>query len=200
MSAAIFLNLAPGPDIAFILGQTVVGGKRYGISAMFGIWTGALCHVVFAVVGLSAIFSTSASAFLIVKWTGVVYLAWLGVRALASKQGPINMPETQRPRQSLISVFLQGALIDILNPKVAIFFLAFLPQFIVEGAGPVWLQLLFHGVLIIVVAAIVEPPLVLLGDHITQRLRSGRNIALWLNRMLGAMLLALAVRLALMQK
>lgn len=200
LSAALVLNLAPGPDVAFILGHTVRGGKRYGVAAMLGIWSGAFCHVVFAVIGLSAILATSAFAFSIVKWGGVAYLVWLGVQALLSKGSAFTVDETVQGSRSLRAVFLQGALIDILNPKVAIFFLAFLPQFVVEGAGPVWLQLLLHGILIIVVAAIVEPPLVLLGDRITRKLRSSNRLALWLDRTLGALFIGLAARLAFVQR
>ncbi len=94
-------------------------------------------------------------------------------------------------------VYKQGILVSLLNPKVAIFFLAFLPQFVVEGAGPTWLQLAVHGVFIIVVAAFIEPPLVLAGGRLADLFRRKRNIGLWLDRGLGALLVALGVRLAL---
>ncbi|MCA1939726.1 MAG: LysE family translocator, partial [Caenispirillum bisanense] len=168
---ALVLNLSPGPDIAFILGHTVRGGVRAGTAAMLGIWTGAFGHVVLAALGLSAIVAASATAFAVVKWVGVAYLVWLGIRALLSKGGSLAAPAAAGPAMAPWRVFRQGVLIDLLNPKVAIFFLAFLPQFVEPGAGPVWLQLLVHGTLVIAVAAVVEPPLVLLGGRLTEALR-----------------------------
>jgi len=87
LAAAILLNLAPGPDIAFILGQTVRGGRRAGFAALFGIWTGAFGYVLMATAGLSAILATSATAFSMVKWAGAAYLIWLGIAALRSDGG-----------------------------------------------------------------------------------------------------------------
>lgn len=199
LTTALVLNLSPGPDIAFILGHTVRSGRRHGIAAMFGLWVGAFCHVIFAVAGLTAILAASALAFSIVKWVGVVYLVWLGIQALRAKGSAFEVRETRR-KHSLRGVFLQGVLVDILNPKVAIFFLAFLPQFVVPGAGPVWLQLLVHGCLIIAVAAVVEPPMILLGDRITSKLRDNRRFAVWLDRTLGVLFIGLAARLAAAQR
>jgi threonine/homoserine/homoserine lactone efflux protein len=195
LAAAVLLNLAPGPDLAFILGHTARGGKRAGIAAMLGIWTGALCHALFAAAGLSTIIAESATAFSFVKWIGVAYLTWLGIQALRSKGGTLAPDRVPEPR-SVWRVFGQGVLVDLLNPKVAIFFLAFLPQFLVPGAGPAWAQLMLHGTLIIAVAALIEPPLVLLGDRLTIRLRTDRRLARWLDRTLGAMLIGFGAKLA----
>ncbi len=165
---------------------------------MFGIWVGACCHIIFAVVGLSAIVAGSAHAFLIVKSVGVAYLGWLAVQSFRSK-GRFHIADLS-PRVSARRIFTQGVLVDLLNPKVAIFFLAFLPQFVAPGAGPIWLQLLAHGLLIIVVAAIVEPPLVLLGERITRKIRSSNRIGLWLDRALGTLFIGLAVKLAVTER
>ena len=194
-TAALLLNLAPGPDLAFILGHTARGGKRHGAAAMLGIWVGVLGHITLATAGLSAIIAASAQAFAVVKWAGVVYLFWLGIQALRSKAG-FTAPARPRSNVSLRRIFGQGMLVNLLNPKVAIFFLAFLPQFVVSGAGPVWLQLLVHGVLIIVVAALIEPPLVVFGDRVTAKLRASGRLALWLDRALGGMLIGLGIKLA----
>ena len=163
---------------------------------MFGIWTGAFGHVLMAAAGLSAILATSATAFSIVKWAGAAYLIWLGIKALRSNGGSfISQDLNTSPK--LFPVFRQGVIVALLNPKVAIFFLAFLPQFVVAGSGPVWAQLFLHGSLIIVVAAVVEPPLILAGDKMTERLRNNPKFGLWLDRSLGAIFLALGIRLAL---
>lgn len=193
--AAVLLNLSPGPDIAFILGQTLRSGRRYGFAAMFGIWSGAGLHVVMAAAGLSAILATSALAFSIVKWIGAAYLIWLGIRMLLSR-GNSFVSSERVSHQRMHSIYGQGVLVSALNPKVAVFFLAFLPQFVVEGAGPASAQLLLHGSLIIVVAAFIEPPLVMLGAKLGVFLRDNRRVGLWMDRGLGALFVALGARLA----
>ncbi|MEM6467777.1 MAG: LysE family translocator [Pseudomonadota bacterium] len=193
-TAAVLLTLAPGPDIAFILGQTVAGGRKSGFAAMFGIWTGAFGHVLFATLGLSALLATSAVAFTAVKWIGAAYLIWLGLSALRSGGG--GFVGTGSAAAAPARIYRQGVLVALLNPKVAIFFLAFLPQFVVPGAGPAAAQLFLHGCLIIVVAAVIEPPLVLAGASLTNRLRNNPRIGVWMDRTLGALFIGLGLRLA----
>jgi threonine/homoserine/homoserine lactone efflux protein len=195
LSAAVLLNLSPGPDIAFILGQTLRNGRRQGLAAMFGIWTGAGLHVVMAAAGLSAILATSALAFSIVKWLGAAYLIWLGIKMLLSR-GDSFVSNENPNNQSNHSVYWQGVLVSALNPKVAIFFLAFLPQFVVEGAGSNGAQLFLHGSLLIAVAAFIEPPLVIVGSRLGSFLKKNRQAGLWLDRGLGALFIILGARLA----
>jgi threonine/homoserine/homoserine lactone efflux protein len=195
-TAAFLLTLSPGPDIAFIFGQTVKGGRKSGFAAMFGIWGGTIGHVILAVVGLSAILSASATAFAMVKWVGVAYLVWLGLVALRSRGGSF-ISETVQVDTSSSRIFWQGALIALLNPKVAIFFLAFLPQFVVPDAGPTWAQVCLHGFLLICVSAFVEPPLVLVGVRLTARLRNNPRLGQWIDRSVGVLFIALGMRLAL---
>jgi len=199
LSAAVLLNLSPGPDMAFILGQTASSGRQGGFAAMFGIWTGAFIHVVMAAVGLSAILATSAIAFASVKWAGAAYLVWLGVQSLISKDTAFlsngNSKQTDK-----YSIYRQGIFVASLNPKVAIFFLAFLPQFVVKGAGPVSAQLFLHGSLIIVVAAFIEPPIVLAGSRLISLVKSNQRIGLWMNRSLGSLFIILGIRLAFSQR
>ncbi len=199
LTAAVLLNLSPGPDIAFILGQTVRGGRQSGFAAMFGIWTGAFGHVLMAAAGLSVILATSALAFSVVKWAGAAYLIWLGISALRSGGGSFVSDEI-KGATNLTSVYKQGAMVGLLNPKVAIFFLAFLPQFVVQGAGPIWAQMFLHGCLIILVAALIEPPLVIAGERLTSKLRGNPRIGLWMDRSLGAIFIALGTRLALEER
>lgn len=198
-TAAILLNLSPGPDIAFILGQTVRGGRNAGFSAMTGIWVGTFFHVAFAAAGLSVILASSANAFMIIKWVGAAYLVYLGISALRSNGG-MFISKQNGHKTSAIQIMKQGTLVSLLNPKVAIFFLAFLPQFVVLDAGPVWAQIALHGLLIICVAAVIEPPLVLLGDKLTASLRNSPNIGKWMDRILGTILIGLGIRLAMQQR
>ena len=194
-TAAILLNLSPGPDMAFILGQTVKRGMKSGFSAMFGIWTGAFIHVIFAALGLSAILATSAIAFSAVKWIGAAYLVWLGIQALRSKGNKMSVNGQVSPK-GYMKIFKQGVLVAVLNPKVAVFFLAFLPQFVEVGAGSVSAQLFLHGSLIIVVAAFVEPPLILIGGKLASSLGNNTHVSRWMDRGLGALFIGLGVKLA----
>ena len=198
LTAAVLLNLSPGPDFAFILGQTARGGRKGGFAAMFGVWTGAFVHVLLAALGLSAVLATSALAFSVVKWAGAAYLVWLGIAALRSSGGGfIAEPGPEKP---IAAIYRQGVLVSLLNPKVGIFFLAFLPQFVVEGSGPASAQLFLHGMLIIVIAAFIEPPMVLVGARLMRALRNNDRIGLWLDRGLGALFLSLGVKLALSER
>lgn len=204
LTAALLLTLSPGPDLAFILGQTARGGVRSGTLAMFGIWTGALAHVLMAAIGLSAVLASSATVFTVVKWVGAAYLVWLGIQALRSA-GDGLIASTQDnggtdDRASGANIFRQGVLVCALNLKVAVFFLAFLPQFVVPGAGPAWAQLLFHGLLIIAVGAVVEMPIVWAGARIARSLRQNRTVAMVVERTLGALFIGLGVRLALSER
>ena len=199
LSAAVLLNLSPGPDMAFILGQAASNGRRAGFAAMAGIWSGTFLHVILAAVGLSAILAASDAAFALVKWAGAAYLVWLGLHALFSRGSPLTRNAAadtlpQKPRAW--AIYRQGALVSALNPKVAIFFLAFLPQFVVPGAGPVGAQMFLHGSLIIVVAALIEPLLVFTGSRLTESLQNNRRAGLWLDRGLGVLLITLGVHLA----
>jgi threonine/homoserine/homoserine lactone efflux protein len=135
LAAGVLLNLTPGQDTMFILGQSLAGGMRVGVAAAFGIALGTVFHTVAAALGLSAILATSALAYSIVKYLGAGYLLFLGVRLLISHpavaSGAVAPQAPARPR----AVFRQGVLTNVLNPKVALFFLAFLPQFIDPSSG-----------------------------------------------------------------
>lgn len=198
LAAALLLNLSPGPDMAFILGRTLSGGRAHGFAAMAGIWAGSFLHILFAVVGLSALLLTSATVFSIVKYVGAAYLIWLGIKTLKSARSTFG-PNQDSTDIGLASTFRTGVLINAFNPKVALFFLAFLPQFVVDGEGAVWAQSMLHGVLVIVVAAIVEPPLILAGSWASGRLSSPRT-SLWLNRALGTLFIGFGFGLALNER
>ena len=193
-AAVVLLELSPGADMAFMLGQTVRNGRKAGFAALFGSLVATFFHVAMAAIGLSAIIATSAVAFSIVKWAGVIYLVWLGLQAFKSSEGA-KSEEVSRSTTTR-SVFLQGMLISALNPKVALFFLAFLPQFVVEGAGPISLQLLLHGTLLVIVGLLLQSPLILMGSRIASTLSENQNIRAWLDRCLGALFITLGIRLA----
>ena len=197
--AAILLNLTPGPDIAYVLAHTVKNGLRSGFAALFGVWSGLFLHVVLAAIGLSAILATSATAFLFIKWLGAMYLIWLGVQALRSNGSSIG-PKTDHARSSDKRIYIQGVLVATMNPKVAFFFLAFLPQFVVPGAGSASAQLFLHGLLILVVGAFIEPVLIVLGSKLANQLGQNSRVIAWMERSLGVLFIGLGIRIALSEQ
>lgn len=197
-TAALLLNLSPGPDMAFILSQAAKGGRRRGLAAMLGIWSGAMCHVLLAALGLSAVLVASAMAFTLVKWLGAAYLIWLGLQALLSSSSGLSATEVYQASGG--QVWRKGVLVSLMNPKVAVFFLAFLPQFVVPGSGPVAAQLLLLGTLIILIAGFVELPLVYLGARLASLLRARPSIGQWLDRAMGGVLVGLGIRLAMSER
>ncbi|MCJ8339355.1 MAG: LysE family translocator [Pseudomonadales bacterium] len=196
IGTAIALNVAPGPDVLYILTKTISGGKKIGIASSLGVCTGALFHVVIAAVGLSAILLTSTLAFIIVKYIGVGYLLYLAFQAFRSSGANFVVNDNGQLKDSAWKAFKQGVLIDILNPKVAIFFMAFLPQFLREGQGSTSWQLLFLGVLVIVIAIIIETLYVLLASKISHKIHTNKNYTLWLDRVVGVMFVGLGIKLA----
>lgn len=148
--AALALSLTPGPAVLYIVARGVEGGHPAGLVSALGIGLGGLVHVLFAAVGLSAILASSAAAFSVVKRLGVAYLVWLGLSQIFGKDDHAS-PETVE-RRRLPSVFWQGVVVNILNPKTALFFLAFLPQFVDPALGSSWLQMLLFGLTFAVAA------------------------------------------------
>ncbi|HHN67781.1 MAG TPA: LysE family translocator [Thermopetrobacter sp.] len=198
-TASVLIVIAPGPDFAFVLSQTVRGGRRGGFAAMFGVLTGGLGHALLAALGLSAILLASATIFMVLKVIGAAYLIWLGIQALRGGDDTLTHAAAAPP-PPLKRIYRQGALVCLFNPKAAAFFLAFLPQFVVNGAGPVWAQMLLHGLLVVAVAALLLPLLVLAGDRLAETLRATPRIGRWLQRALGGALIGLGLSLALQER
>lgn len=199
-SAALALNLSPGPDLLFILSRTLSGGRRIGIASACGVCSGALVHVAAAAMGISAILATSAMAFAVVKYVGAAYLLYLGVQALRSAGTGSSLNLHGAPRISAWQAYRQGVVVDILNPKAAIFFMAFLPQFVRPEQGAVAVQLLGLGVLVVLVAIIVECTMVLLAARASSALRGNRHLGQWLDRFFGSVLIGLGIRLGLAER
>jgi threonine/homoserine/homoserine lactone efflux protein len=141
--AALALLLVPGPAVFYVIARGIEGGRPAGLVSCLGIEVGTLLHAAFAAVGLSAVVASSATAFAVVKWLGAAYLVYLGLKKLFGRDEPIEPVEVER--EPLGRVFVQGVLVQVLNPKVALFFLAFLPQFVDPSRGPVWAQILLLG-------------------------------------------------------
>ncbi|MBA3249133.1 MAG: LysE family translocator [Geodermatophilaceae bacterium] len=138
--------VVPGPSVLFIITRSITDGRYTGLLCGLGVETGTLIHVAAAAIGLSALLASSATAFAVVKYAGAAYLVYLGIRAFRRRKPPTTF-EAGAP-QAPAKTFRQGLLVKILNPKVALFFLAFLPQFVDPARGPAWSQILVLGALL----------------------------------------------------
>lgn len=198
IGAVVVLVIAPGPDMAYMLARTVAQGRRAGMLAAVGINVGAYVHVVASVLGLTAILASSAMALTVDKWLGAAYLVWIGLQAMTSKSGTLSLASGASTSLSYGKIFWQGFLSDVLNPKVAIFFLAFLPQFVDvrNETLNVTEQLLLLGITCNVVAITLNLALVYLAGVATAALRRNEQVVAWLNKAAGAVFVALGLRLA----
>lgn len=194
--ASILLCIVPGPDMIFLLSRTIAQGKKAGIAAAVGINVGAYVHLFAAILGISAILASSAYAFTVIKWLGAAYLVYIGIKILFSSQGGIIIDGSDVKKQNYSNIFWQGFLSDVLNPKVAIFFLAFLPQFIKPGSDNKTLQVLFLGVTVNVIAILINIVIVYFSSILTNRLRENKKISGRLNRIMGSVFILLGLKLA----
>ena len=200
VAAALLLNITPGPDMLFVAGTAASRGRAAGLQAALGIGAGCLVHVLLAAVGLSALLAASALAFGIVKWIGAAYLVWCGIGMLRTRsaQSPAAAPATVAR-----SPFWQGALTNALNPKVALFFLAFLPQFIDPSSAHRALGFAALGLLFDLGGTLVNLAVALAADAV-RGLLAGRHgaprLGLWLQRAVGAVFVGVGLRLALSQR
>lgn len=153
-AAGVLLMVIPGPSVLFIVTRSITDGRRAGLVCGLGVEVGTLVHVATAAIGLSALLASSATAFAVVKYAGAAYLIYLGLRAFRRREHPTEI-EAGVP-QSLGRTFRQGLLVQILNPKVALFFLAFLPQFVNPARGPAWAQILVLGALLALLGVISD--------------------------------------------
>jgi threonine/homoserine/homoserine lactone efflux protein len=202
IASSLVLNITPGPDTAYIVGRSAQLGWRGGAAAAIGISCGCLVHVCASAAGLSALLAASSATFTAVKWLGAAYLCFIGIKMLLS---PENSPAPDAERQrgegarSLRRVFWQGALTNVLNPKVALFFLAFLPQFVTVDSTHKGLAFLSLGAIFIFNGTLWCLGVAAVAARTANRLRgSGRAMA-WINRALGTMFVYLGARLALLQ-
>jgi threonine/homoserine/homoserine lactone efflux protein len=192
MTAALLVNLTPGPDMLFVAGSSAAHGRQAGVMAALGVGAGCVLHMVLAAVGLSAVLATSALAFEFVKWVGAAYLVWIGVQMLRS--GPSRAGPASAVQMTADKVFWQGALTNALNPKVALFFLAFLPQFITPGQTGQAMAFLALGALFNFGGVVVNVAVALLASGLRQRVAAGSGA--WLQRTAGVLFIALGIKLA----
>ena len=154
VAAALVVLITPGPGVLYVVARSLSQGQRAGLVSVLGLSSGALVHVAAATLGLSAILLASAAAFTIVKLLGAGYLIYLGIRTLLARH-PVAHVDTTPPR-SLYRLFVDGFVVSVLNPKIAVFFLAFLPQFVQPAAGPVARQVMVLGLIYVGLALVTD--------------------------------------------
>jgi RhtB (resistance to homoserine/threonine) family protein len=195
LASGILLNLTPGPDTAYILGRSIAQGRAAGIASAFGITIGSIFHTCAAALGLSAILATSVIAFGAIKLIGGAYLIFLGIKMFFERQSDWGLP-TQFRRSTTTAVFRQGILTNVLNPKVALFFLAFLPQFIDPASTAKLPAFVALGLTFVTTGTIWCLILAWFAASFSARLRANQTISQWLNRAVGSLFVFLGARLA----
>lgn len=194
LGASMALTIAPGPDNLMVLAHSLARGRRAGLAFALGCALGCMTHMVWAAIGLSAALLASPVAFNGLKWLGAAYLVWMAVGAWRTRTGPaIANGQPRRPRRHDL---MRGFLANAINPKVALFFLAFMPQFIEPSAGPVARQMLVLGGIFMAQTIAIFGSIAWLAGHIGQWMQRHPRIAPWLDRLAGLVFIALAARLA----
>jgi threonine/homoserine/homoserine lactone efflux protein len=181
----------PGPSVFYIVTRSLVQGRRAGVTSMLGVQTGGLVHVVAAAFGVSALIASSPAAFTVVKYAGAAYLVYLGLRKLLGREP--DEPEVVGAPASTARLFTHGVVVNVLNPKTALFFLAFLPQFVDPNAGPVALQMLVLGLTLVCLGVLSDGTYALLAAGAGNHLRNRRR----LERLSGGVFVGLGVFAAL---
>ena len=197
--AGLLLNLTPGNDMLYVIARSSGQGTKAGVISALGIGAGCVVHILAAVIGLSALIAQSALAFDIIKYMGAAYLVYLGARLVLRKKHSLAINKNLEPL-SYNKIFWQGVMTNVLNPKVALFFLAFLPQFITVHEGNTSLQILFLGIWFDVVGTIVNVVVALLFGKIGALLSRSPGFVQWQERITGMILIGLGIKVALSSK
>jgi threonine/homoserine/homoserine lactone efflux protein len=198
--SGLVLNITPGPDTAYIVGRSAQLGWRGGAAAALGISAGCLVHVFGCAIGLSALLAASAAPFTAVKWAGAAYLCFIGIKMLLAREStPVDASPVGVDAMKLSKVFWQGALTNVLNPKVALFFLAFLPQFVEEAAPHKALAFIALGAIFICNGTLWCLGVAAVSARTARRFRQSGAATRWINRALGSMFVYLGARMAMLQ-
>lgn len=180
LAAAVVLAATPGPGMLYVLARSLRGGRGEGIASSLGTWVGGMFHVLAAAIGISAILATSAVAFSVVKYAGAAYLVYLGLRTLLSRDEPGSGAEHGQPEVSVIgdhrAAFRQGILTEVLNPKTALFFLAFIPQFVNRESGSLFGQFILLGSISVALNTLADVIVALLAGPLGTRLKNNPRL------------------------
>lgn len=192
LAAAVLLAITPGPGIFYVLARSLGGGRREGVNSSLGTFVGGMFHVFAAALGISAILAASAVAFHTVKYAGAAYLVWMGVRMIRSRNAEMPMA-IAGPRSG---AFRQGIFTEILNPKTALFFLSFIPQFIAPERGHVFLQFALLGITSVALNTSADLLVVLLAAPLERKLKSSARFRRGQRVASGAGMIGLGVYVA----
>ncbi len=193
--ASLALNITPGNDMLYVATRSTSQGVKAGIISSLGICVGCMVHILAAVIGLSALIAQSAIAFNVIKYVGAAYLIYLGIRALLSKTQAFNVSE-KKAKLGYSKIFWQGVLTNVLNPKVALFFLAFLPQFIDISAKHAWPQILFLGAWFDIGGTLVNILVAVLFGRLGNWFNKSAWFQKWQGKVTGAILIGLGIKVA----
>ena len=199
LAASLALNLTPGADMTYVIARSATQGRAAGLAASLGIAAGSAVHTLLAAVGVSALLQHSETAFLIVKYAGAAYLLYLAWKALRAGDTAVAT-DRRLGRAGLWRVFGEGALTNLLNPKVALFILAFLPQFVDPDRGNAALQILVLGVLFNVGGTAINAVVACFASAAARAIGNSADFGRWLNRISALVFVGLAVRLALTER
>ena len=188
----LVLVMSPGPDMVFITANSISSGKRGGVFCALGVTSGALTHAVLAAFGLTAIVAAWQPAYEAVRIGGALYLAYLGVKMLRSKESPLSI-QSAGIRKSGWRLYREGYINNLMNPKAILFSLTFLPQFADPARGPIWAQIVVLGMVLSVIMLAIVIPIAITSGHLGQWFTSRPKAALALNRTMGVALVGLAV-------
>lgn len=194
VAAALALLLVPGPAVLYIVARSVEQGRSAGLVSVVGVHLGSLVHIAAAAVGLSSLLVSSAVAFNVVKYLGAAYLVYLGIRALLTRVEHGDVEVRPAPLRKLLR---QGAVVNVLNPKTALFFLAFLPQFVDPDAGHAALQIVFFGLVFVALGFVTDGLYALLAGTAGNWLRSSRAYAAMQRYVSGTVFIGLGLAAAL---
>jgi threonine/homoserine/homoserine lactone efflux protein len=195
LAAAILIALAPGPDNLMVLSIGMARGRRSGVAFGLGCALGCLNHTLLASLGISALIAASPPAFSALKIAGGLYLVWLGIQAIRNARAVASSPAGEAPKETPRKLFVKGLVANAINPKVILYFLAFLPQFVDSLRGYVPWQIAQLGLLFTLVAVIVFSAIGWFAGSIGERIARRPAIGVWLDRVAGAIFLALGLRL-----
>ena len=195
--AALVLALAPGPDLLYITTRALDQGALAGLISALGVHTGVLIHAIIAAFGLSALIASSAMAFALIKYTGAAYLCFLGLRTLLSWHEATSRCQRPVPRAALRTVFYQGVITDVLNPKVILFFLAFFPQFVDPASTSASIDMFVLGLVFVAVALPIDAVVGLLAGNIGKQLGHNRQHRQWGRWVTGSAFIILGIGTAL---
>ena len=198
--AGLILNITPGADMLYIANRSASQGTEAGIVAALGIGAGCLFHIVFAALGLSVVLATSAMAFTVVKYAGAAYLIYLGLTTISSLRSTAAIETTTVSPLSPWKIFRQAILINVLNPKVALFFMALLPQFVSQQAAHPSITFIFLGCIFNFNGTIVNVIFAVFSSKIAAKLRQNTTLGKVCKAVVGSLFIGLGVRLALVSR